>query len=143
MDIEWNEWKTFLNLEPDLIGFDQILVEFHLIHAESKEDLSPYFQNLYRSAFKVINNNLFDMYCEVLEILNLNFYIFHIHANNSLPMIIVQGHTFPPLIELSFVRKDFVTKAILSMENFPVKGLDFPNKKDRPDIVNFYPWGQI
>ena len=86
-----------------------------------------------------INEGIFIKYCLALEKLNEHFYIFHAHANNSLPLIEVNGYKFPPLMELSFVRKDLVACAMPTIETFPVEGLDYPNKTDRPDIKDWYP----
>lgn len=148
MDIECDEWDVFSKMElATLMKFNQVVCEFHVIHVESRSGLSPYFHEFYQNVLDKINADLFDMYYRVMEKLNSFFYIFHIHANNSLPMIAVGGYQFPPLLELSFVRKDLVhdISSILPLEvganaQFPVVGLDFPNKLDRQDIVDYYPF---
>ncbi len=139
MDIEWNEWRAFTRFGIDILSkFDQIVVEFHIVHAQPREGLTPYFTQFYQSVFEEVNEGLFKQYYQVLKKLNEIFYIFHIHANNSLPVNVIQGHVFPPLLELSFVRKDLIS-ANPSKCSFPIEGLDFPNKTDRPDIENYYP----
>lgn len=141
VDVEWNEWEAFDELfnANDLNKFSQILIEFHIVHAEPREWLSPYFKGFYQSVFDKINEDLFARYCEVMRRLNEQFYIFHIHANNSLPLINVGGHTFPPLLEVSFVRKDLARAVYSTSEHFPIEGLDFPNKTDRMDILGWWP----
>ena len=84
---------------------------------------------------------MFETHYKVLKKLNDLFYIYHIHANNSLPKVELNGYSFPPLIELSLVRKDLVKNTNMTNEIFPVKGLDFQNKTDRDDIEDFYPIG--
>ena len=75
--------------------------------------------------------------CKLLDL----FYIFHIHANNSLPKMSVNGHSFPPLLEISFIRKDLISSIPkLSQEKYPIKGIDYPNKNDRSDIEKVYPF---
>ena len=144
MDIEWAEWVFFLSItDKDLLSFSQILVELHLVHAEPRAGLSPYFQSFYQAALGKINDRLFTMHGNVLAKINQYFYAFHIHANNSLPLISVGGYAFPPLIEMSFVRKDMVGAAQPTAQSFPVAGLDAPNKTDRPDLLNVYPLGGI
>lgn len=141
MDVEWDEWGAFQIIEDEeLVKFSQIIVEFHIVHAEPKKGLSPYFQWFYLDVLSRINQDLFSMYHSVIKHLSNFFYIFHIHANNSLSMVTVGGYTFPPLLEVSFVRKDFAVKPKLSKESFPIAGLDYQNKSDRPDIVDYYPF---
>lgn len=148
MDIEWDEWDVFSKMDlVTLMKFNQIVCEFHIIHVEPREGFTPYFHMFHQNVFGKINDNLFDQYYQVIEKLNSFFYIFHIHANNSLPMIEVDECKFPPLLELSFVRKDVVhnISSTLPLDagvnlNFPVLGLDFPNKLDRPDIKEYYPF---
>lgn len=141
MDIEWDEWGAFQVFEDEaLLNFSQMLVEFHLVHAEPRENLSPYFYGFYTEAMDKINQDLFGMYLGVMQRLNNHFHIFHIHANNSLPVINVEGYVMPPLLEISFVRKDLVKKHSPSKENFPIAGLDQPNKTNRPDILDYYPF---
>jgi hypothetical protein len=149
IDIEWDEWETLLSFEAnDIINkFSQIIVEFHIIHVQPRDRLSLYFNNLYQTVLDKINQNLFLEYYSVLKNLNENFYIFHVHANNSLPKIAIEegvGHSrqrylIPPLLEVSFVRKDLVDNVQESTTKSPVEGLDFPNKDDRTDLLNWYP----
>lgn len=145
MDIEGCEWDAIHSTEmfniKNLIKFDQILIEIHLLHIEPKKAISLYFDNLYKKFADSINESLFNHYYNVIKTLNTFFYIFHIHPNNSLSKVSLQGYRFPPLIELSFVRKGLIDTIYETHTNFPVDGLDFPNKTDRMDIFNFYPIG--
>ena len=135
MDVEWCEWDALINIPVDVLKqFEQVLVEFHIVHAVPQLYLTPYFEAFYRTIFdKYVNERLFRMYYAALRKLSDSFYIFHIHPNNSLPADACENHIFPPLLEVSFVRKDLVN-AVPSTESFPVRGLDFPNKPDRPDV---------
>ncbi len=134
LDVECNEWEALARIPIQILcKFDQILVEFHIVHAEPREDLSPYFNSFYRSVFDSWNDRAFSQYSAVLEKLSKAFYIFHIHSNNSLPVTAIGDRIFPPLLEVSFVRKDLVD-AKKSNASFPIYGLDYPNKPDRPDV---------
>lgn len=151
MDVEHNEWEPLLAMNNEQFNkFNQIIIEFHVVsvatngcYPETKKRtfLSPYFKTFYRSIANNINEDLFGAYYEVMRKLNEQFYAFHVHANNSLPKINTGGYTFPPLLEISFVRKDLV-RVHKTATNFPTEGLDFPNKTDRPDIVDWYPLGK-
>ena len=143
MDVEWSEWSALSLLSERLSLFSQLLIEFHLVHMEPRENLSPYFHAVYDNVCNKINDDLFTKYCAVMTLLNESFYAYHIHANNSLPMVMVETWRFPPLIELSFVRKDLVSNPVGTESTFPIDGLDYPNKTDRPDILDIYPLGGI
>ncbi len=141
MDVEWEEWGAFQVFEDvELKKFSQMVVEFHLVHAEPRPGLTPYFRTFYVDVLSRVNQDLFAMYYATMKTLANYFYIFHIHANNSLPLVTIGGYTFPPLLEVSFVRKDLAVKPKISHETFPVSGLDLPNKSDRPDILDYYPF---
>lgn len=154
MDIEWDEWSTFLDADNETIAkFDQLIIEFHIVGINSISQierpgfagphhiLTPYFRRFYQSVYDKMSDNIFITYLKVLRKLNERFYIFHIHANNSLSDVKIDGYLFPPLIELSFVRKDLIDSVHETKETFPVPRLDFPNKTDRPDIELSYPLG--
>jgi hypothetical protein len=135
IDIEGGEWEYLDNID---LGFfvNQLIIEFHLFDVGvPNRVLTKYFHNLYSNVVKNFNNNLFENYeMTIGEILN-NFVLFHIHPNNSLKLVDVNGYLFPPLIECSFINKKFVNDKIpMSFDHFPFDGLDFPNKIDRSDI---------
>lgn len=138
MDIEWDEWGMLLDTDDKTLGqFSQLLIEFHVVSVDGmpKEAATPYFQKFYKSVYDKINDDLFDMYYRVMKKLNDQFFAIHVHVNNSLAKTSVDGFGLPPLIEMSFIRKDLVGSAEMTKATFPVKGLDFPNKTDRPDIT--------
>lgn len=144
MDIEWGEWTALYSANRDTFQkFNQLIIEFHIVHIPDvpKEQYSHYFNEFYQSIYNKINRNIFRQYflvmCKLLDL----FYIFHIHANNSLPKISISGHSFPPLLEISFIRKDLISSIPkLSQEKYPINGIDYPNKNDRPDIEKVYPF---
>lgn len=135
-DVEWNEWNALLWFidQKDLAKFSQLAIEFHIIHASTLQGLTPYFHGMYQDVMDWVNNILFKMYARTIEKLNKDFYCAHMHVNNSLPPVLIDGYCVPPLLELLFVRKDLVPSARESLTKFPIEGLDSPNKTDRPDI---------
>jgi hypothetical protein len=140
MDVEYNEWDMISNVtDNQLLCFSQILIEVHIVHAEPRANLTEYFHGFYQGVLNQINNNLFKKYSNILKRLCKYFYIFHAHANNSLKTITADSYKIPPLLELSLVRKDLVSTVTETQCKFPVDGLDFPNKTDRGDILNWWP----
>ncbi len=146
MDIEGNEWHTLENLDDgNLSRISQMIIEFHLIHIDIdmgvlSKKYSPYFSKFYLNNYNLINQNLFEKYYKIFKKLNKYFYIFHIHPNNSIKKIDIENFSIPPLLEISFINKKCVRSARLTKNKFPIKNLDFPNKVDRSDIKNFYPF---
>lgn len=140
MDVEGHEWEALGNMHWAILNsFSQIIIEFHFLWVMPQTAMTPYFTSLYQRWADEQNDSAFSMYCDTLRRINSFFYCFHAHANNSLPLVTVNGLTFPPLLEMSFIRKDMVSDAAPTAENFPVFGLDMPNKVDRPDIIDWYP----
>jgi len=142
-DVEWAEWDALLNASPGALArFSQMVIEFHMVHVEPRDGLTQYFHYFYQNVFNKINNQLFRKYHDVMERLLDKFWIFHIHANNSLPkMWIGDDIAFPPLLEISLVRKDLAGDVKPTEQHFPISWLDAPNKTDRPDIQRPYPVG--
>ena len=141
MDIEYNEWEFINKIGEDVLQeFSQLIIEFHFLHVTHPDNLSPYFQKLYSGFTDGINQELFSRYHQCLHKINKFFYCYHVHANNSLPEIKLFDSKFPPLLEMSFIRKNLVNFSKPYRGEFPIPGLDYPNKPDRPDIVGCYPW---
>lgn len=139
MDIEWNEWETLeLMSEETLCKFDQLLIEFHAFSVECPGNkYSSYFNGVLIDFKEQVDGALFLGYAGVLEKLNKHFHVFHVHANNSLPKQVVGKAELPPLLEVSFVRKDLVGGVTEYTGPFPSPALDHPNKPDRPDITEY------
>ena len=142
MDIEWAEWDVFDKLSDfTLADFDQILCEFHMIPVDYNGSHTPYFTGFHQCVYGGVNNMLFEKYGRVLERLQEQYYVYHVHINNSIPCNQYLGEDIPPLVELSLVNKSLVHEPTLSTQTFPVDGLDYPNKTDRPDITHIK-WNQ-
>lgn len=131
MDVEGDEWDYLYELGYE-VSFNNIIVEFHLFNILDRKDLSPYFTEVYNKKFiKEINDSIYERYLRVLSILNEEYYLYHIHVNNSLLLV----KDIPQLIECSFVRKDLIHKVEKTKTIFPIQELDYPNKVDRSDVV--------
>ena len=135
IDVEHCEWKA-LNIlsDEDFEKIPQIVAEFHLLHVEPPQGLSPYFHRVYKGVSDSVNAAMFDFYWDVLLKLKKHFYIGHLHPNNSLPLVNIEGNMVPPLLELTFINKSLVHSVEPITNIKPIFGLDFPNKTDRPDV---------
>lgn len=141
MDIEWNEWEALEIMGVDVLKkFDQLLIEFHLFSLEALpgNTYSSYFNIVLSRFADKVDRDLFIRYTKVLQMITDHFYIFHIHANNSLPKKKIAWNEIPSLLEVSFVRKGLVEAPRWMYSGpFPSPELDYPNKTDRPDIVDY------
>lgn len=138
LDIEWAEWEVLEAAnDADISDFDQIIAEFHVIPVMYRAGWhTRYFTKFHDNVYRGINDMLFEKYVGVMEKLLRHYRIFHIHANNSL----FPGEAeYPQLLELSLVNKKHVPNANKTATEFPVVGLDFPNKPYKPEI-RFYPF---
>lgn len=114
MDIEHWEWPVLQATGPaTLRKFRQIVAEFHCF-------------NLMGDLF------WWQRACAVFRLLNRDFALVHIHANNIGSMLLAGGVPFPNVLELTFAsrsRYDFLP----SDEMFPTP-LDYANGSHMPDI---------
>jgi len=140
IDIEWNEWSFFECVDfYTLKDFDQILCEFHTIPVLYKDSHTPYFEEFHRGVYREVNETLFSRYNHIMEKVLLWFAPYHVHINNSLPLVDVNGYKIPSLVELSLVNRSLVDcdNLVESTASFPIAGLDYPNKPYRADVTDF------
>ncbi|KZK95147.1 MULTISPECIES: FkbM family methyltransferase [unclassified Pseudovibrio] len=107
MDIEGDEWEVFADLEMnELQKFSQILVELHDLH-------KVYKLFWYRKALAGLNK-LFKSHQAV-----------HVHGNNNAALRIIGGYAVPPVLEVTFLRRDLF--------QFSPCTRTFPNELDQPN----------
>ena len=108
MDIENWEYRTLYQFTPFFSKINGFAVEFHELD---------------------ITSGKFE---ETIEILSSDFHIAHVHANNAGGLI--HGTDLPVLLEITFINKQIAPGPELSLESYPIAGLDFPNIKEEADI---------
>lgn len=117
IDIEGSEWRALNNVNY-LTNFSQILIEFHMYAID------------YVRQYHIVD--------DIFSKINKDFVCVHVHGNNG-PLQPWTDVNLPLVFECTFVRKEFVTEKEIEPDTFPVKGLDFPNCSDRPDLMlNFW-----
>jgi len=120
VDVEGAEWRWLSGADRgELVMFDQILVELH--------DLGDVARHT--------------EYAQHLQHINRDFFLFHVHANNFVPLLDLPEGPLPPLLECSFIRKDLCPCHLNETEAFPLAGIDQPNFPDRADPdLDFWPF---
>jgi hypothetical protein len=110
MDIEGGEWGVLNETPTDVLNrFRILVVEFHDFHR------------------KVGNSETFPETLATFQRLLEWFHIVHIHANNCCGTRRVRLYPVPPVVEITFLRKDRVTSPQ------PTTGL--PNILDVPNVA--------
>ena len=124
MDVEGAEWEVFETISEDTLGrFDQIFLELHGLGRLPK----PRFARIFTT---------------VMEKLNAQFTLFHVHANNARPLVPIENFFVPGLLEVSFVRTNLVARR--SSETWYPTNLDFPNVAKRDDLnLWLYPFAPV
>jgi hypothetical protein len=124
MDIEGSEYEV-LSFEPltSLNRFDALVIEFHSFH------------KIFTKDFLKITRGIFE------KILS-NFSICHVHVNNCLRTIEIDGISVPPVLEVTFIRNDLVNKHVSQQKLSLPHILDMKNVLDRPDILLPKIWWQ-
>lgn len=109
MDVEGWEWPALAAAPTELLSrFEQISMEVHRLP-------------------QVVNPAFRRQAAEVLRKLNDTHTLFHVHANNHSPPVLVGGGLpVCPLLELSYVRSDLV-------ERLPSRTL-YPTELDAPNV---------
>jgi FkbM family methyltransferase len=110
MDVEGSEYETLLNCSPHIFTcFNQLALELHGVISDRRET--------------AVN---------LLNLLNKNYYLVHIHGNNH-DLIIEDG--ICSSLEITYIRKDCFNEPLpISPFACPREGLDFKNYLYRDDV---------
>lgn len=115
MDIEGAEYRVLLDTHAEYLKkFRIMVIEFHQVH-------------------RVIDTIGFELIDTTFDKLLRDFHIVHIHPNNCANIVNFKGVQIPPVIEVTFHRKNRV-KCCTPATAFPHK-LDEACVQDQPDIT--------
>ncbi|MDR0662829.1 MAG: hypothetical protein LBF80_01950 [Spirochaetaceae bacterium] len=138
-DSDNDQYVSFHTIFTELSGAGKLSV-FIKMDIEGAEytalpHLSPYFDKINGLAIEFHGLNQGKAFEETTKLLLNDYYVAHIHANNSCGHII--NSLLPMVIEITFIHKSMLPSenAEPSTLKYPVKGLDFPNMKTLDDIV--------
>jgi len=129
MDIEGGEWPWLQSMdEIKLNKIAQLVIEFHGITSVSWHGMTV-------NSFGCDYNEKI----QCLKKISNTHYLIHAHGNNH---DLVANNGLPNVMELLYINKNLFNKIPeLNSTPLPIKGLDFPNEKNYPDInLNFYPF---
>ena len=115
MDVEGAEYPVLQEVSGETLAkFRIIIIEFHYVD-------------------RIFDRNEFALIKQIFDKLLKQFYIVHIHPNNSGHTSVRNGIDVPTVLEFTFLRRDRVAHSLpLSFEPHI---LDQPNTKSKPDLV--------
>lgn len=122
MDVEGAEWDILFHTPGSVLNlFNQIAIEVHGLGTDL-------------TIAQINKKN------KVLQKINNLFYLFHVHANNYLPLYYIGGFKVPDVLELTYINKKYFDHAEYSKITFPTE-IDRPNNSARKDIkLYFWPF---
>ena len=110
MDIEGGEYDVLIYEDgKTLSSFSTIIIEFHFLH-------------------QLFKDNFLKMVTSIFEKIYKYFSICHVHPNNCCGLAELDGIKVPRVMEITFIRNDYIDK---SSSN---KKVVLPNKLDRKNI---------
>jgi hypothetical protein len=113
IDVEGSEYSVFA--DPSvyrLLGNClQLIVEFHDVH-ENLEKLITFMENVSKTHSLI-----------------------HIHSNNHTGTFMVDGKSIPDTMEMTLLLNEYVPEREYSRSTYPIRGLDRPCHKLKPDIA--------
>jgi len=127
--IDWSSAKL------PILKFDTEGAEWASLAAASSADLGRFavITGEFHGFHNLVHRAVHDAIRGVFEKIRRTHLPVHLHANNATGIRLVLGVPVPPLLEITFVRRDLV--AFAGHSNEPIPGpLDRPNMADRPDI---------
>jgi hypothetical protein len=114
IDIEGDEWKSLANVNCETLNsYAQIVLELH--------DL-----------LDINNPATLRNYVSVLSLLRKNHDLIFVHGNNWSQVQMVHGYLFPDVLEVTFLRRDFIVPGEPQKEYFD--SLHSPNNPEYSDL---------
>lgn len=103
IDIEGSEYEALLNIDEENLKKTRILiVEFH-----SLRDLR--------------NKSFYQIYNNLINKLQIFFYIVHLHPNNAGKNIKIHDYEIPDLLEVTFLRKNRISRIVKNNKAYPLR----------------------
>lgn len=131
---EWYQHYEELNLSGDI--FLKVDVEGYEFQYFTNTDLSKLADKVMALSLEVhyIDNAYNRMkFIEILNLLDPNFILFHIHGNSWGDLWEYEGYDIPKVLELSFVNRKYVVQYEPDTQDYPIEGLDVSNCPHRED----------
>ena len=104
--------------------------EYDVLSYESAEKISEFaILNIeFHGLQNIFERNFLKLLTSIFEKIYKNFSICHVHPNNCLPIVELDGIEIPPVIEVTFIRNDIIEK-VKNSEN-----IRLPHKLDRKNV---------
>ena len=113
IDIEGGEFDFFEKTDIDFLmsKANGLCLEFHYIE---------YPENMFK-------------FCEIMQKLNNDFTLVHLHGNNNAGVFEYSGFFIPTILEMSFLNKKLINLEFQDDDRYPIAFLDSPNTLARND----------
>ena len=117
MDIECSEYDVLIFEDvKTLSSFSTMIIEFHLLQHLFKKDFLRMVSSIFEKIYK-------------------HFSICHVHPNNCCGIAELDGIKVPRVMEITFIRNDYIKKCSNNQDIFLPNKLDRKNLEDREDII--------
>ena len=73
-------------------------------------------------------------FIKLAELLQQDYILCHVHGNNWCDEFDFEGYTFVDVMELTYLRKDHCKYVTEDTAEYPIKGLDYPNRPNSTDF---------
>jgi hypothetical protein len=116
MDVEGAEWYSILATEDEVLRqFRQIVMELHGLTSQRW-------------------NASYEVKAAVLDKMRRSFHLVHAHGNNHGTVYVDQEYLLPDVLEVTYLRRDPDIVVRSSQTEYPIGGLDYPNRVGAEDI---------
>lgn len=116
-----------------LLKIDTEGAEYDYFMNEDIEELSSFVNGIILEVHSLDQPRYQSLFSQIMEKINSEFVLVHIHGNNWGGDFVYEGHTIPKVIEFAFVNKKYVDKKEVDTSEYPIKNLDYPNNPNLPE----------
>lgn len=131
---EWHEHYMEMGIKGDIfLKIDIEEYEYEYFKRTDIKKMASYVKGMLLEVHWIDSNSNREKLVEILNKIEEHFSLIHLHGNNWGGLWEYEGLTIPKVLELSFVNKNFINSEEYDTQDYPIVGLDLPNKPDAED----------
>lgn len=131
---EWFEHYIEMGIHGDiLLKIDIEEYEYEYFEKTDINKMASYVAGMLLEVHWIDSTSNRQNLVKILDKIETHFSLIHVHGNNWGGTWEYENMVIPKVLELSFVNKNIIQNEIYDEQDYPIVGLDLPNKPDSED----------
>ena len=131
---EWFDHYNELNISGDiLLKIDIEGYEYEYFKKTDIQKINSHVMGMILEVHWIDNQDNRENFISIMNKMQNNFVLFHLHGNVWGDTWEYEGHTIPKVFELSFMNKKYIDRYEPDNQIYPIEGLDISNNPNKED----------